>query len=124
MTADSENRPDPGGAWRTGGAVRTPEEEETSITKTWFITGTSKGFGREWAEAALDRGDNVAATARRTEQLQPLTERYGAAVLPIQLDVTDRATAFAAVQQAAGHFGSLDIVVNNAATGSSAWWRS
>jgi len=62
------------------------------MAKTWFITGTSKGFGREWAEAALDRGDNVAATARHTEPLRPLTERYGAAVLPIQLDVTDRAT--------------------------------
>jgi len=85
--------------------------------KTWFITGTSKGFGREWAEAALDRGDNVAATARHTEPLRPLTERYGAAVLPIQLDVTDRATAFAAVQQSAGHFGSLDIVINNAGYG-------
>ena len=34
--------------------------------KTWFITGTSRGFGREWAIAALERGDRVAATARST----------------------------------------------------------
>ena len=92
-------------------------KEEFDMTKTWFITGTSKGFGREWAEAALDRGDNVAATARNTDQLQPLVEHYGSTVLPMQLDVTDRNKAFAAVQQAAAHFGSLDIVVNNAGYG-------
>jgi NAD(P)-dependent dehydrogenase (short-subunit alcohol dehydrogenase family) len=40
--------------------------------KVWFITGTSKGFGRVWAEAALARGDRVAATARNVETLQPL----------------------------------------------------
>ena len=87
------------------------------MAKTWFITGTSKGFGREWAEAALDRGDNVAATARDAGQLQPLAERYGDAVLPLQLDVTDRAAAFTTVAQAAAHFGSLDVVVNNAGYG-------
>ena len=92
-------------------------KEEFDMAKTWFITGTSKGFGREWAEAALDRGDNVAATARNTDQLQPLVEHYGSTVLPMQLDVTDRNKAFAAVQQAAAHFGSLDIVVNNAGYG-------
>lgn len=87
------------------------------MAKTWFITGTSKGFGREWAEAALDRGDNVAATARDAGQLQPLAERYGDAVLLLQLDVTDRAAAFTTVAQAAAHFGSLDVVVNNAGYG-------
>ena len=87
------------------------------MSKTWFITGTSIGFGREWAEAALDRGDNVAATARNTDQLQSLVEHYGSTVLPMQLDVTERQQAFAAVQQAAAHFGSLDIVINNAGYG-------
>ena len=85
--------------------------------KTWFITGASKGFGREWAEAALERGDRVAATARDTSTLDALVERHGDAVLPIQLDVTDREADFAAVRQAAEHFGRLDVVVNNAGYG-------
>ena len=54
--------------------------------KTWFITGTSKGFGREWAIAALERGDRVAATARNTDTLKDLVEQYGDAILPIELD--------------------------------------
>ena len=87
------------------------------MTKTWFITGTSKGFGREWAEAALDRGDRVAATARDTAALTALVERYGDAVLALQLDVTDRAAAIEAVRHAADHFGALDVVVNNAGFG-------
>ncbi len=49
------------------------------MAKVWFITGTSKGFGRIWAEAALARGDRVAATARDSATLAPLTERYGVA---------------------------------------------
>ena len=87
------------------------------MTKTWFITGASKGFGREWAEAALERGDKVAATARRLETLDALVDTYGDAVLPIQLDVTDRSADFDAVERAADHFGTLDIVVNNAGYG-------
>lgn len=85
--------------------------------KTWFITGTSKGFGREWTIAALERGDRVAATARNTDTLKDLEEQYGDAILPIELDVNDRAADFAAVQQAHDKFGSLDIVVNNAGYG-------
>jgi NADP-dependent 3-hydroxy acid dehydrogenase YdfG len=75
------------------------------MARAWFITGTSRGFGREWAEAALGRGDRVAATARDVGRLQPLVDRYGTAVLPMRLDVTDRPAAFAAVRQAAAHFG-------------------
>lgn len=85
--------------------------------KTWFITGTSRGFGRVWAQAALDRGDRVAATARDVTTLDDLVERYGDRVLPIALDVTDRAADFAAVQRAHEHFGALDVVVNNAGYG-------
>jgi NAD(P)-dependent dehydrogenase (short-subunit alcohol dehydrogenase family) len=87
------------------------------MAKTWFITGTSRGFGREWAIAALDRGDSVAATARDTDTLTDLVGKYGERILPIELDVTDRAADFAAVQQAHDHFGRLDIVVNNAGYG-------
>lgn len=85
--------------------------------KTWFITGTSRGFGREWTIAALERGDNVAATARSLSSLDDLAAKYGDALLPIQLDVTDRDAAFAAVRQAHDKFGRLDIVVNNAGYG-------
>jgi NAD(P)-dependent dehydrogenase (short-subunit alcohol dehydrogenase family) len=85
--------------------------------KVWFITGTSRGFGREWAMAALDRGDKVAATARNTSTLDDLAQKYGDALLPIQLDVTDREADFAAVKQAHDHLGRLDIVVNNAGYG-------
>jgi NAD(P)-dependent dehydrogenase (short-subunit alcohol dehydrogenase family) len=85
--------------------------------KTWFITGASKGFGREWTIAALERGDSVAATARNTETLDDLVTKFGDAILPLALDVTDRDAAFASVAQAHEHFGGLDIVVNNAGYG-------
>ncbi len=85
--------------------------------KTWFITGTSRGFGREWAIAALDRGDRVAATARDVSSLKDLVERYGDAVLPIALNVDDREADFAAVALAYKTFGALDVVVNNAGYG-------
>ena len=87
------------------------------MSKVWFITGASRGFGREWAIAALDRGDKVAATARNTDTLKDLVERFGDALLPLQLDVNDREADFAAVKQAADHFGRLDIVINNAGYG-------
>jgi NAD(P)-dependent dehydrogenase (short-subunit alcohol dehydrogenase family) len=85
--------------------------------KTWFITGASKGFGRLWAEAALERGDRVALTSRSSGAFDDLVKTYGDAVLPIELDVTDRAAVVAAVGLAVGHFGRLDVVVNNAGYG-------
>lgn len=85
--------------------------------KIWFITGTSRGFGRAWAIAALERGDKAAATARNTASLDDLAQKYGDALLPIELDVTDRDADFAAVRRAHDHFGRLDIVVNNAGYG-------
>ena len=85
--------------------------------KTWFITGTSRGFGRAWATAALERGDRVAATARDVSSLDDLVARFGDRILPIGLDVTDRAGDIAAVEQAHDWFGVLDVVVNNAGYG-------
>jgi NAD(P)-dependent dehydrogenase (short-subunit alcohol dehydrogenase family) len=83
-------------------------------TRVWFITGTSRGFGREWTRAALARGERVAAAARNVTALDDLEAEYGDALFPVQLDVTDRAACFAAVRGAHEHFGRLDVVVNNA----------
>ncbi|RRB02664.1 SDR family NAD(P)-dependent oxidoreductase [Larkinella rosea] len=85
--------------------------------KTIFITGASRGFGKLWAEAFLQRGDNVAATARNIHSLDELKATYGDALLPIQLDVTDRAASFDAIQQAKAYFGQIDTVINNAGYG-------
>jgi NAD(P)-dependent dehydrogenase (short-subunit alcohol dehydrogenase family) len=85
--------------------------------KTWFITGSSKGFGREWAIAALERGDSVAATARDTSTLDDLVAKFGDRILAQQLDVTDRDAAFATVRAAHERFGRLDVIVNNAGYG-------
>jgi NAD(P)-dependent dehydrogenase (short-subunit alcohol dehydrogenase family) len=85
--------------------------------KVWFITGTSKGFGRVWAEAALARGDQVVATARDVKTLTPLVERYKDRVAALPLDVTDRAAVFKTVAQAKERFGRIDVAVNNAGFG-------
>ena len=82
--------------------------------KIWFITGTSRGFGRVWAEAALKRGDKVAATARKLASIADLKEKYGEKVLTLELDVTNAEQVKAVVTQAHAHFGRLDIVLNNA----------
>lgn len=86
------------------------------MKKTWFITGASRGFGRIWAEAALKRGDKVTATARKLGDVADLKERFGDAVLPLALDVTNAEQVQRVVQQAYAHFGRLDVLVNNAGT--------
>ena len=84
------------------------------MSNIWFVTGSSRGLGREIVAAALRAGDNVVATARKPEQLSDLVVQYGDRILPLALDVTDAAAAKAAVEQAKAHFGRLDVVVNNA----------
>jgi NAD(P)-dependent dehydrogenase (short-subunit alcohol dehydrogenase family) len=84
------------------------------MKKIWFITGASRGFGRIWAEAALKRGDKVTATARKLEDITDLKERFGDAVLPLALDVTNAEQVSQVVQQAFKHFGRMDVLVNNA----------
>ena len=99
------------------------QQENTSLktaqttlksSKVWFITGASRGFGRIWADAALKRGDKVAATARKLDSIADLKEKYGENVLTLELDVTKPEQAKSAVEQAHAHFGRLDIVLNNA----------
>jgi NAD(P)-dependent dehydrogenase (short-subunit alcohol dehydrogenase family) len=88
------------------------------LSKTWLITGTSRGFGRVWAEAALERGDRVAATARNVDSLDDLAARYGEEqLLPLALDVTDKTRVDEVVLRAHDHFSGLDVVVNNAGYG-------
>ena len=87
------------------------------MSKVWFVTGSSRGFGRNFVEAALSRGDKVAATARNTGNLNELVAAYSDSVLPIELDVTDKAKVFESVTRANDHFGRLDVIVNNAGYG-------
>ncbi len=75
------------------------------VSKVWFITGTSKGFGRVWAEAALARGDRVAATARDVRTLAPLVERFGDRVSATTLDVTDKRAVEPPCCRGPGRFG-------------------
>lgn len=84
-----------------------------SNPKVWFITGASRGFGKVWTEAALKRGDLVAATARKVESLGHL-KQFGENVLILELDVTRPEQVKFAVATAHAHFGKLDIVLNNA----------
>jgi NAD(P)-dependent dehydrogenase (short-subunit alcohol dehydrogenase family) len=85
--------------------------------KTWLITGSGNGLGRNIAEAALKAGDNVVAGARRTEELASLVAQYGERVKPVTLEVRDEAAAKAAVELAVDNFGRLDVLVNNAGYG-------
>jgi NAD(P)-dependent dehydrogenase (short-subunit alcohol dehydrogenase family) len=84
------------------------------MSKVWFVTGSSRGLGRNFVEAALSRGDRVAAAARNAASLDELVTAYGDAVLPLEVDVTDKAAVREGVTRAAEHFGRLDVVVNNA----------
>ncbi len=88
--------------------------EKANQSKVWFITGSSRGFGRIWTEAALQRGDKVAATARNVDSIADFKEKYGDNVLTLPLDVTQPTQVESAVKAAHSHFGSLDIVINNA----------
>jgi NAD(P)-dependent dehydrogenase (short-subunit alcohol dehydrogenase family) len=83
-----------------------------SDARVWFITGTTSGFGRAITEAALERGDSVVATARRTEGLADLGDPER--VQAVRLDVTDAADREAAVAAALDRFGRIDVLVNNA----------
>src|SRR5467141_2229226 len=92
-------------------------KDQKMAQKTWLITGSGNGLGRNIAEAALAAGDNVVAGARRTEELAPLVAQYGERVKPITLEVREETATKAAVQLAVDTFGRLDVLVNNAGYG-------
>lgn len=87
------------------------------MSKTIFITGASKGFGKIWAEAFLKRGDKVIATARNTNDLNDLVKEFGTSVFPLKLDVNNRDEVFAVVKAGKEHFGTIDVLINNAGFG-------
>ena len=87
------------------------------MAKAILITGASKGFGKLWAKAFLERGDKVAATARNIADLDDLAEEFGELITPIQLDVNDREKVFEAVKAANSALGSIDVLINNAGFG-------
>jgi NAD(P)-dependent dehydrogenase (short-subunit alcohol dehydrogenase family) len=90
--------------------------------RTWFITGgTPGGFGMAYANAALDLGDRVVLTARRTESLKGWAQAHGDRVLVLPLDVTDATQVGQAVSAAEDRFGGIDVLVNNAGRG---WYGS
>jgi len=87
------------------------------MTRTWFITGTSSGFGRELTEQLLVRGDRVAATARRPAALDDLATRHGDRLWRAELDVTDTSGLREVVNHAFAELGRIDVVVSNAGYG-------
>jgi NAD(P)-dependent dehydrogenase (short-subunit alcohol dehydrogenase family) len=90
---------------------------KSTSRKAWFITGASKGFGFVWTEAALARGDSVAAAARNIGSLDKLKVKYGDRLLPLTLDVGDKGAVDASVKQAHQRFGRIDVAINNAGYG-------
>jgi NAD(P)-dependent dehydrogenase (short-subunit alcohol dehydrogenase family) len=92
-------------------------EEHTMTQQTWFITGVSSGLGRIMAEQLLERGDRVAATARKTEALDGLKTRYSERLWTAALDVTDTAAVRQAVGAAFRDLGRIDVIVSNAGYG-------
>jgi len=87
------------------------------MSKTWFITGASRGLGAAIARGALDAGDRVVVTARRRETVAEIFGEDSDTVLPLSLDVTDPAQIVAAVEAAVARFSRIDVLVNNAGYG-------
>jgi NAD(P)-dependent dehydrogenase (short-subunit alcohol dehydrogenase family) len=87
------------------------------MSKTWFITGTSSGFGRLMTEKLLARGDTVVATLRRTGALDDLQTQYADRLDIVELDVTDSAAVRRTVDTAFASHDRIDVVVSNAGYG-------
>lgn len=87
------------------------------MSKTWFITGTSSGFGRQLTEKLLARGDRVAATLRKAGALDDLKARHGDRLWTTSMDLTDTASIRRSVDDAFAALGRIDVVVNNAGYG-------
>ncbi|TDQ46142.1 SDR family NAD(P)-dependent oxidoreductase [Actinorugispora endophytica] len=97
----------------TTAAARSTARPDAS-GRVWFVTGASRGLGRVFAEAALDRGDRVVGVARDVTPLDDLVAAHDGRLVAFPLDVADRAAVMAGVERAVAAFGRLDVVVNNA----------
>src|SRR6201994_2595968 len=93
------------------------EAMEGNTMATWLITGCSSGLGRALASAVLDRGENVAVTARDVASVDDLARAYPRTALALPLDVTDHAQGRDVVRAAQERFGTVDVLVNNAGHG-------
>jgi NADP-dependent 3-hydroxy acid dehydrogenase YdfG len=91
----------------------TKKKKDPMSQRTWFITGISSGFGRQMTEKLLERGDQVAGTARKLEALNDLKARYGNQLWLASLDVTDTAAIRRVIGEAFAAFGRIDVIVNN-----------
>src|ERR1700739_2760583 len=98
--------------YQNDGSLTSKEAE--LMPQVFFLTGSSRGLGRQIAEAALAAGHQLVATARQPDSLADLVDRYGTQILPVALDVTDPAGAAMAVATGTKAFGHLDVVINNA----------
>jgi NAD(P)-dependent dehydrogenase (short-subunit alcohol dehydrogenase family) len=87
------------------------------MSKTWFITGATRGFGVEIAKAAMQAGDRVVATGRKREAVTKMLGPDNDQLLSVALDVVNAAQAQDAVTAAIAKFGSIDVLVNNAGYG-------
>jgi NAD(P)-dependent dehydrogenase (short-subunit alcohol dehydrogenase family) len=90
---------------------------QTTNPRVWLITGTSSGLGRALAQAALDDGDRVVATARSTDRIADLPRQFPDRAIAVPLDVTDSDQAREAIDAAVNAFGRIDVLVNNAGYG-------
>ena len=88
-----------------------------SDSKVWFITGCSSGFGLSLVKKALESGYNVVATARNTQNLSEIKNKYGKKILVVKLDVTNNDQVKEAVNIAVNSLGRIDVLVNNAGYG-------
>ncbi|MFA5326887.1 MAG: SDR family NAD(P)-dependent oxidoreductase [Prolixibacteraceae bacterium] len=87
------------------------------MAKVWFITGSSRGLGKSLTEVVLSNGDNVAASARNTKQLDGLFEKYPKQILILPLDISNKVQIHSAIEKTIEHFGRIDVLVNNAGFG-------
>jgi NAD(P)-dependent dehydrogenase (short-subunit alcohol dehydrogenase family) len=96
--------------------MSTNSNDKSEEGRVWLVTGASRGFGRALSEALLANGEKLVATARSADFAEEFSGDHPES-LAVQLDVTDRGAADAAVEQAVQEFGALDVVVNNAGYG-------
>jgi NADP-dependent 3-hydroxy acid dehydrogenase YdfG len=89
----------------------------TLAGKSAIVTGASSGIGEATARLLADRGCNVVLAARREERLNTLAAELGEGTLAAPTDVTDPAACAALVARTIEHFGSLEVLVNNAGLG-------